>query len=325
MGRMLETLKLGDGRRAPLAISMPVDAAPAQDCVVDWEISAEVPYIEVGGPNKKVDLSPSLMKHPPQAVPQPPHLPSAPPTDLPLAAGGNIVMAAKPATAYLTPTKPMAAEFEPWPAPAPMALGVHGDVIAFHQPDHPVSKEYATLLDTLCGSLKKEVANVLLFVGLKQHVGASTVLLNLAVTAALKQKSCAVVVDGRGGLAERLGRAASVGLAEVMAGTLALEHATVQTGIASLHLLPAGAQAGARTREALAWLFGCLRERYELIFVHGPNMEDAQAAELYVPHANGIYLVLPQGEPASGTKGAAQTVSRMGGRLSGLIHTHFEN
>ncbi len=58
MGRMLETFKLGEGRRAPLAISKPPDAMPVQDCVVDWEIGAEVPYVEVGGPGKKVELSP---------------------------------------------------------------------------------------------------------------------------------------------------------------------------------------------------------------------------------------------------------------------------
>src|SRR5439155_25880559 len=103
MGRMLDTLKLGEGRRGPLPVAKPGDAAPAQDCVVDWEISEEVPFVEVGGPNKKVELSPGLMmKHPPQALPQAPHLPLEP---------------SKPQAFKLTETKPMTAAFEAWPAP----------------------------------------------------------------------------------------------------------------------------------------------------------------------------------------------------------------
>ena len=45
---------------------------------------------------------------------------------------------------------------------------------------------------------------------------------------------------------------------------------------------------------------------------------------LLIPHADDVYLVLPQGEAPTLGKSAAQTVARAGGRLSGLIHTHFE-
>src|SRR5438876_44830 len=135
MGRMLETLKLGEGRRTPLAISKPVDAASVQDCVVDWEIGEEVPFVEVGGPNKKV-----------------------------------------------------------------------------------------------------------------------------AVSAALKRQLRVAVLDARGGLAERLGLPTLVGLGEVLAGTIALEQALVNTGIASLLVLPVG-KPSPMTQEALAWLVVWLRER----------------------------------------------------------------
>ena len=62
MGRMLETFKHGEGRRSPLTVGKPAGEAPVQDCVVDWEIGAEVPYVEVGGADKKIELSPGLMK-----------------------------------------------------------------------------------------------------------------------------------------------------------------------------------------------------------------------------------------------------------------------
>jgi Mrp family chromosome partitioning ATPase len=138
-----------------------------------------------------------------------------------------------------------------------------------------------------------------------------------------------VVVDGKArhtGLAKRLGQAESAGLMEVMKGTLALEQAIVTTGIAALHLLPAGLAVKMHnplTSEAMTWLIAWLRERYDLIFVDGPTMEDQDVA-VQAPHADAIYLVLPHGDPTPLNKGIAQTISRLGGRLCGLIHTHFE-
>ena len=318
MGKMLETLKAGEGRRALLAISKPADGAPVQDCVADWEIGAEVPFVEVGGPGKKVELSPGLMKHPALAAPQAPHLAIEP-----------APVAARPNAVNLTETKPMTAVFEPWPAAAPMPLGISPEIIAYHQPDHATSKEYAILLDKMRGSLAANVGGVLLFVGLKPRVGTSTVLLNLAVSAAMTQNMRVVVVDaepGHTGLAKRLGQPESAGFMEVMKGTLALEQAIVTTGIPALHLLPAGLAVKMHnplTSEAMTWLIAWLRERYDLIFVDGPTMEDDDVA-VQAPHADAIYLVLPHGDPTPLNKGIAPTISRLGGRLCGLIHTHFE-
>jgi Mrp family chromosome partitioning ATPase len=331
---MLETLKLGESRRAPVAISKP-EGAPVQDCVTDWEIAEEVPYIEVGGPNKKVELSPGLMKHPPQAAPQPPHLPAAP---APAAA-------VKPTAVYVTPAKPMAVAYEPWPGPMPAPVGVSAEIIAYHQPEHATSKEYAALLQTLRAGLKTGSAGVLLLAGLKPNVGTSTVLLNLAVLAAQAQKLRVMLIDGcqlgaqatgqaatpslalRPGIAQRLGQSASAGFRDVLEGTVALEQAIVRTGIGTLHLLPTGASTKAHqplTAAAMSWLIGWLRERYDLILIDGPSAEDAAGLAVHLPHADGLYLVLPRGATAAGHDGIAQTLRRMGGRLCGLIHTHFD-
>jgi Mrp family chromosome partitioning ATPase len=337
MGRMLETLKLGEGRRAPVAISKP-EAAPVQDCVTDWEIAEEVPYIEVGGPNKKVELSPGLMKHPPQVAPRPPHLPAEP---------ALAPAAVKPMAAYVTPARPMAVAYEPWPSPMPAPVGVSAEIIAYHQPEHATSKEYAALLQTLRAGLKTDSAGVLLLAGLKPKVGTSTVLLNLAVLAAQAQKLRVMLIDGnqpgaqatgqaarespslalRAGIAQRLGHSPSAGFMDVIDGAVALEQAIVRTGIGSLHLLPTGASTKTHrplSAEAMAWLIAWLRERYDLILIDGPSAEDAAALAVHLPYADGVYLVLPRGATATGHEGAAQTLRRMGGRLGGLIHTHFD-
>src|SRR5262245_23457360 len=89
MGRMLDRLKVGrpvfirDGVKSD---APPEPQTPVQECVVDWEIGAETPFIEVGGPDKKIEHSPGLpcppskrpvaeeIAHPPQQA-QPPHPP----------------------------------------------------------------------------------------------------------------------------------------------------------------------------------------------------------------------------------------------------------
>ena len=134
----------------------------------------------------------------------------------------------------------MTVAYEAWPNPAP--AGISTEIIAFHQPEHPASKEYAKLLDAMLQPLQTIKGTVLLIVGRKPRVGASTVLLNLAVGHALKQKLRVIVVDANvqgGGLAHRLGEVELTGLAEVMEGAVAwskpssrriAEHAPVPPG-----------------------------------------------------------------------------------------------
>jgi Mrp family chromosome partitioning ATPase len=307
MGRLLETLKLGDGRR-PAAQTKKPDDAPVQDCVVDWEIGEEVPFVEVGGPNKKVELSPGLMKHPAESLPKPPHV--------------AIEIPPKSKVVNFTQAQPMTVAFEPWPGATVPQISISPEVITYHHPDHAASKEYANLLDAMLAGMNSGAAHVLLLVGLKPHVGTSTVLLNLGVLAAQAKKLRVALVDAnlaRPCLAKRLGCATTVGLAEVMDGTAALEHSLVKTEIGMLHLLPADNKQTTLTTEAMSWIVAWLRERYDLVLIDGPTLDDAA---MHVPHAHGVYLILGHGESVG--KGLSQTLCRMGGRLCGLIHTHFE-
>jgi Mrp family chromosome partitioning ATPase len=305
---MLETLKHGGGMREPASGDKPAEVA-LQDRVVDWEIGAEVPFIEVGGPNKKVELSPGLLQHPAQVAPQPPH---------------HAVEITKPKAVQLTPLAPMTVAYEAWPAPMPTSVHISADIIAFHQPEHPASKAYAGLLDAMLNGMSGN-GNLLLLIGAKAKVGASTVLLNLATIAAQAKKLRVILVDAnmeRGSLAQKFGLTCSAGLGEVIDGALALEQAIAPTGIASLCVFPAGKKKANLTPEAMAWLLTWLRSRFDLILIDGPALDDSAALTMHAPHANGIYLVLPRGE--AGNAHMAQSISRMGGRLCGLIHTHFE-
>jgi Mrp family chromosome partitioning ATPase len=308
MGRMLETMKLGQARRVPLAVSKPIDDVPVQDCVTDWEIAEEVPYVEVGGPNKKIESSPGLTRHAAQVAPQPPHLPVE-----------------KPKAVNLSVVQPTSVAFEPWHE-APPAAAIRSEIIAHHHPEHPTSKEYESLLEALRGGMKIEAAQVLLLIGLKPNVGASTVLLNLAAIAARKHALRVAVIETDPRLAELaklLGHRGEAGLHEVMAGTLALEHAVVKTAIPLVHLLPAGKPTKKLAIGAMTWLIAWLRERFDVILLECPSVETSPDVAIQVAHADAVYLVLPHGEPAAVGQHVAQSISGMGGRLCGLIHTHF--
>jgi Mrp family chromosome partitioning ATPase len=310
---MLETLKHGEGRRMPMSANVPAAPAPGADCVVEWEIGAEVPYVEVGGPNKKVELSPSLMMHPAQSS-QPPHVKSEPP-----------IPGVKAKIVQLTPAQPMSVAFETWPASNSNAA-ISSEVVAFHQPANPASLEYAKLLDAMLMANPTGAPRVVLALGLRSSVGVSTVLANLAVIAAQMKKLRVVVLDVNhdAGLVRRLGCGASHGLGDVLKGAVALEQGLTRTLLPTLHALSAGKSADALTDSAIRWLIACLRNRYDLILIDGPNLNAANEITLLIPHADDVYLVLPQGEAPTLGKTAAQTVARAGGRLSGLIHTHFE-
>lgn len=318
MGRMLDSLKANGGTRvAPPALAKPGAETPAPDGVVDWEIAEDVPFIEVGGPNKKVELSPGLLKHPAQRTPQPPHLQIE-----------KIGLALTPTqVVQLAPTKPMGVVFEPWPGAA--TTSIHAEIIAYHQPDHPTAKQYAALFDAMTASINITTSKTVLMLGLKANVGTTTVLANLGVIASLQRSLRVVLIDAntrRPGIAQKFGLSAAVGLAEVADGALAIEQALVPTCAVNLHLLPAGISTKSRPtarNEAMQWVTAWLRERFDLLLIDGLALDDA--AELMIPlaFADGAYLVLPHGE-SSASKGAAQAVHRLGGRLSGLVHTSFD-
>jgi Mrp family chromosome partitioning ATPase len=316
MGRTLDTLRQGEAHRAaPMA--NPAPASDSADNVVDWTVQEEVPFIEVGEPGKGVELSPLLVKHSAQVKIQPPHPPLA---------HGLASAKAMPVVQF-SDAASMTVALQAWPAPtAPGSIAP--EIITHHRPEHAVSKDYAALLDKILHIHTGPGPLVILLCGHKPRVGTSTVLLNLAVCGARVRPPVAVIDMNlvRPCLAARLGQGATAGVRELVAGSIANEQAVTTTAIKGLHLCAAGgsAKGGVVNAEAINWLAAWLRERYELILIDGPSVDDTTDLAMLAPNADGIYLVLPQNEGDAATRGVAQKVARMGGRLRGLIHTHFE-
>jgi Mrp family chromosome partitioning ATPase len=320
MGKLLDMLRQGEGGTVPVLPlpSRPVAAAevlPLHASAESQQPEDEYLYIEVGGPGKKLDASPCVLATAARETLPGPALPvesKSPPVAAPV----------------LRPAQPMSVAFESWPAKGQPASYVAPEIITYHQPDHPASKQYAELCAKVTDGLGK--TPVLLFSGAAEKSGTTTVLLNLAFSAS--RQGCRVaVVEGnlaQPALAERLGLEAAAGWHEFLSGQVGLEKAVQPTAQPRLFALVAGT--GARdsvlSPEAYRWVLGWLRQRFDLLLIDAPNVGDQAALATLLPASDGIYLVLPQTASESSQLGdTAQSIIRMGGRLRGLIHTQFES
>ena len=319
MGRMLEMLKKGDGQR-PLAATLPSAQSPAaDDCVLDWAVGeSPTPYIEVGGPGKAVEGSADVMAviHPAQLM-LPPHVP----TDQGPAQSFLL--------AQLTDAKPLTVAFEPWTGPSAGSTGIAPEIVAFHQPAHPISRQYLEVWNMMIAGFAGIGCPTMVLTGLRSQVGTTTVLVNLAVTGAAHSKRRVAVVDAQTrqpSVAAKLGIKPELGLLDVIAGQAALEQTLVKTLAPSLHALPLAGRRDdvALTPEAVAWLIGRLRERFDAVLIDGPNLTEPAALAAVAPSCDALFLVAPQGETKSLPRDALLTIARLGGKLRGMLHTHFE-
>jgi Mrp family chromosome partitioning ATPase len=302
MARMIEALKRAEARCAPCADGPPRPEPEPAVATSAAEADGDMPYIEVGGKGKPVSASPEV-----------------------LAAGPPAQGMTSPAV--LAVPGPLTVAFRPLPGPRP-ACRLAPELLAFHQPDHAVSKQYRALLDTLLAGEPAGAANVLLFTAASAGAGATTVLLNLAVSACDGGRRPVAVIDlnlRRPAVAVRLGLPAVPGLRDVLTGVAAPGHALQATAVPGLYALPAAPGSGpspSLTAEALRWLVCWLRERFEVAFVDGPPWDEGPELAALAAHVDGIYPVLTDAE-AQGPEVARllQAISRRGGRLRGLLHT----
>lgn len=224
-----------------------------------------------------------------------------------------------PLVPTLSQPRPMTVAFEPWPAQG--KTGPATEIICYHQPEHPVSKQYDSLFEKV-----SEGCRVLSFSGPK-GVGTTTVLLNLAFSGCMRFGKRLVVVENtlaRPVLAERLGISTVPGWTEFLAGSVGLEKVIRPTIHPLLHALARNEKNQEIPCEALSWVIGWLRDRFDLVLIDGPDLEDGQKMAGLSGVCDGLYLVLPQN--TGGTETASiQSVTRLGMRLRGLIHTQFEN
>jgi Mrp family chromosome partitioning ATPase len=255
------------------------------------DVGENMPFIEVGGPRKIIDASADVLA----CVPLPPA------AVLPRAA---LPAQTPPAPVTTEPSlksvrfRPLAPDQLPLP---PAQRRFAPELVAYHQPEHALSEGYRALWAGIEGQRDRDRASVLLFTAPTARAGTTTVLLNLAITAARQGAGPVIVVDAnrrRPDVARRLGLSAAPGLREVLEGTAPPLQAVQETGLDNFRALTAGrAEEDGAVRlvvEAMPMVLCLLREQFRLIFVDVPSAQDGPEAAALAPACDAAYVVVEQ-------------------------------
>jgi Mrp family chromosome partitioning ATPase len=309
MGKLLEMLRQADGRRSR-AVTEATPTPPPSDgpeTTPDSDPVDEVPFIEVGGRSAPLEASPSVLASAPPVRPE---------------SGPRLAKVPEPAA------EAMGVLFRPLPCgPLPAQARFAPELVAFHQPEHAVSRQYQALAAALAGQLPSGPAGALLFTAARRGAGTTTVVLNLAITLARRGEGRVLVVDAQRdqpAVAERLAVPSAPGLHEVLAGLAELTQAVQETGQDRLFALTAGhargKPGGPWTEDGLRTVVRQLRERVELVLIDAPCWEARLEGAALAAVCDAVYLVAPGGEDAA-TAELVRTLPRQGVPLRGQILT----
>jgi Mrp family chromosome partitioning ATPase len=303
---------LRSAERATLARPESLATRPTPDADPPDVESGEVPFIEVGGPREPVLRL--LPGPPPRPTPPPP--PSEPGDEPPEDSGSD---GPPPPPGLFT------IRFQPVRAGRRAGRGLGPELIAYHQPEHPISVQYRSLAAEIIAQLPGVGPRVLLFTAAATGAGTTTVLLNLAVTLARRDDTRVTAVDAhlaRPALAARLGLSAGPGLGEALARQTPLAWCVQETPQPNLLVLPAGKAAAPRADGSLAGLLEPLRARNNWVLVDAGPWEDGPEPAELAEGCDAVYLVLRAGDAGTPAAAALQdAVLEATGRLRGCVLT----
>jgi Mrp family chromosome partitioning ATPase len=318
MGRIFEALKQA-GQPLPAPDSLAPLSPPAEPSEETAAATDEIPFIEVGGPGATLEASARVLASTPKKGPS--H-PAALPPVLASPAPGE-------ASRLLGP---VGVAYQPLPAGArcggPAAQRFSPHLIAFHQPDHPVSEQYRAVLAGMTAHLAGG-PQILLLAAPARGTGTTTVLLNLALTRARLSNRRVVVVDANlrhPTVAAQLGLSPVPGLRDAVARSVPLMRAIQESGQPELAVLAAGEAippGGAWPMgEALRAVLQQLRRQFDWVLVDAPSWDEGPEMVALCSGCDTVFLVL---RPADvGTAGVAELgrlIPPLGSSLGGYLLT----
>jgi Mrp family chromosome partitioning ATPase len=316
MGKLLETLKPHERG------SVPAPASPSVAAELPAEAVEEVPFIEVGGRRGPVEGSPAVLAS--MVAP-------------PLKAVGRGRAESGPRFQQTAATAPDASgltvAFRPLVADArvlpPPQTRFAPELVVFHRPETPAARQYQALANTLTGQLPAGHSAVLFFVAATRGVGATTVLLNLAITFARHGRHRVAVVDADlwgASVAGRFGLHPGPGLREVLHGTVMLHQALQETGEPNLLALTVGeggmTPSPGRLTVGVAGVARQLREQFDLILLDAPCVQERPEIIALATASDAVYVVVPQSAAETGqTAALVRSLTSQGSPLRGQILT----
>jgi Mrp family chromosome partitioning ATPase len=312
MGRTFEVL--GGGRIRKVVggediASIPFPTAEAEPALPILELvpaaeddlpsdDNDVPFIEVGKGKPAV------------SIPGPQLLPPRP-KPIPAAAAAN--QPSIPEVAFL-----LLRDIDQLPVTA-KSLGQ--ELIAYHNPAHPVSRQYRSLVDGISAQLPANQPAVLFLTPISTSVAATTTALNLAITRASDGQGRVLVIELEAHTSSKAtGVPGMPGWRELLARTAPMTISLHRTGVDGLFLLPAGkVEVGSEELARLPSLIEQLRARFDWILIDAPTWGTHPLNE-WVKRSDGAYLVLKQEEwAAPQAELAHEGITQTGGKLRGCI------
>ena len=313
MGRMFRIITEGGRESSRRPGDTPADAGPALAVEV-------VPFVEVGGPDGVVTSIP---------LPKPATVPLPKPAPLP---EPEADAEPEPVRGETTEPRVLSVAFHTFPRNGLRLLPteVSPELVAYHDPDHPVCAEYRAVRDEILRQFEEPHPRAALFTAASPVSGTTTVLLNVAALFTQDGGGRVLVVDAnfaRPAVARRLAVAEAPGLAEVLGQTVPLAWALQPTAVDNLQVLTAG-QPAAGTAAAMAAdfprLVAQMRQWFDWVLVDGGVWGDGIGREGLPAACDAVFAVTRQGDIDRPEFAALRaSVGATGGLLRGYVTTRM--
>lgn len=284
-----------------------MQVGPATDTVRETPPD-EIPYIEVGGPGFVVEASAAVLR-------------AGANGSKPNGRSRDGIRSGRPQSVAM----PTGLSFEPAKPCSPLRpLGP--ELIAFHDPDHPLAELYVALWAKISSSMGATRPRVILFNGIGSVSWKTSVVLNLAGTCARQERTRVAVVEMPGGTSS-LGRHLALpdgpGLAEVIRGEVPLESALRDAPLAHLRVLTSGNpreshSCGSATQSVLKQL----RAAFDWVLLDGPAQAGKPGDAELGRAADAVCTVVSRAELGGpDTDACLRSLTAQGCRLVGCVVT----
>ncbi|MGF1578306.1 MAG: hypothetical protein ACFCD0_02960 [Gemmataceae bacterium] len=321
MAKMLKALRTGDATPftqpnaapsvpspTPDVLPLNLDDAPVS-LLVEKEVEEAFPFIEVGS-NRQVEGSPDVMA-------------------IPVLRGGRSEQAKSEEPA----SKQQEADgdqdqsgpivFEPWDDACGQEMS--SALVVHHEPDSLATQRYHEIVDRFVERYTS--ARVLLFPTWTDSRAAVTVL-NLALAACYKHGKKVAVVDlhlSQPELASYLGLPNAPGLADVLAGRLALQQAFRASSVENFYALPTGHLESDEelqwSGDVLPWITSWLQSQFDLSFLYAPQLSTEGHQGALASLCDAVFPILGQADQSNlDISKQLRTMQQGGACIAGLLY-----